>query len=226
MVLAIVTKELRELRLFAALALAVYGVCLSKLTGHWHKLLAELLGWIPGLGGGLPDVPFVEGAFSLIFSFVGFSLALALGFRQSWGELKQGTVPFLFVRPMFRQSIILTKLLSGAGLLLACTLLPILIYGVWASFPITHAGPFEWSMTAPVVRLWLVMPLIYLGAFASGIRPARWYGSRLFPLLAVVLPAVVLQSRILPTWIVLPALLLLTAVMISNIQLECATRDF
>ena len=36
-------------------------------------------------------------------------------------------------------------------------------------------------MTAPVVHFWLVMPLVLPGAFASGIRPACWFGSRLPP---------------------------------------------
>ena len=40
MVLAIVRKELRETRMLAALALLVYGVYLSKLTGHWNHLLS------------------------------------------------------------------------------------------------------------------------------------------------------------------------------------------
>ena len=34
-------------------------------------------------------------------------------------------------------------------------------------------------MTGPAFQVWLLMPLAYLGAFASGIRPARWFGSRL-----------------------------------------------
>ena len=37
-------------------------------------------------------------------------------------------------------------------------------------------------MTVPAFQIWLLMPLVYLGAFASGIRPARWFGSRLLPL--------------------------------------------
>jgi hypothetical protein len=127
---------------------------------------------------------------------------------------------------MSRSAIILSKLLAGAGLLLACTVLPILIYGAWAAMPATHPSPFEWSMTAPAVHMWLVMPLVYLGAFASGIRPARWFGSRLLPLIAVAPPAVILQ--LVPRWwlVAFPALLLAIAAMISNILLEARTRDF
>ena len=84
-------------------------------------------------------------------------------------------------------------------------------------------------MTGAVVRLWLMMPLVYLAAFASGIRPARWFGSRLLPLVTVVLPAFVLQFALLGPLgplIGLPAIFVLTAVMISNILLEAETRDF
>ena len=225
MVLAIVAKELRELRMLAALALFVYGIYLSNLTGHWHYQLRSLLGWLPGLGP-LPDFPFVQDDFGMIHGFIGFSLAIALGFRQSVCEFLQGTAPYLLHRPMSRRAIILSKLLAGAGLLLACTVLPILVYGAWAAMPGTHPSPFEWSMAAPMVHNWLAMPLVYLGAFASGIRPARWFGSRLLPLIAVIPPAMMLPF--FPRWplIGLPLLMLTIVAMISNILLEAKTRDF
>ena len=207
-------------------ALVAYVIYLSKLTGHWNHLLTQFLGWLPGLGSPWPDLPFVQDGFGTAYGFVASSLAVVLGFRQSIAELLQGTAPFLLHRPMSRRSIILIKMLSGAGLLLACTLLPILIYAAWAATPGTHPAPFEWSMTAPILHIWVTMPLVYLGAFASGIRPARWFGSRLFPLVVVAMPSYLLQF--LPHWslIALPVLLLATAAMISNILLEADTRDF
>ncbi len=48
MVLAIVRKELRETRAFAALALGLYLIYVSNLTGKWSPLLTPLLGWAPG----------------------------------------------------------------------------------------------------------------------------------------------------------------------------------
>ena len=111
-------------------------------------------------------------------------------------------------------------------MLLAVTLLPILIYAAWAAAPGTHPGPFEWSMTMPALEVWLLMPLVYLGAFASGIRPARWFGSRLLPLVSVAVPAVVLLN--LPHWwlIAFPLLLLVAAMLVSDILWEVETRDF
>jgi ABC-type transport system involved in multi-copper enzyme maturation permease subunit len=230
MVLAIVRKDLRESRLFAALALGLYLVYLSKVTTTWGRALTGffdwLFDWLPGMSGELADVPFVQGDFLSMEFFIGFVLAIALGFRQSAWEPSQGTALYLLHLPLPRRTIFLTKLLTGMGLLMVCTLAPILIYATWASLPRTHAGPFEWSMTGPAFRIWLLLPLVYLGAFASGIRPARWIGSRLLPLVAVAIPGIYLY--ILPHWwlIAFPLLLLVAAVLVSDILWEAETRDF
>ncbi len=81
-------------------------------------------------------------------------------------------------------------------------------------------------MTGPAFHIWLLMPLAYLGAFASGIRPARWFGSRLLPLVSVAIPGIFLY--ILPHWwlIAFPLLLLVAAVLVSDILWEAETRDF
>jgi len=225
MVLAIVTKELRETRVFAALALGLSIVYLSKLTVRWSYVLIEVLGWIPGMDM-LPDLPFVQDEFLTVYGFIGVALAIALGFRQSAWEPSQGTALYLLHFPLDRRTIFLTKLLTGISLQLVCTLLPLLIYATWAAMPGTHAGPFEWSMTGPALQIWLLMPLVYLGAFASGIRPAAWFGSRLLPLVSVALPAVL--PDFVPHWwlIAFPMLLLVAAVLASDILLEAGTRDF
>ena len=71
------------------------------------------------------------------------------------------------------------------------------------------------------------MPLAYLGAFASGIRPARWFGSRLLPLV-IGGDSGHLRVCSLPHWwlIGFPLLLLVAAVLVSDILWEAETRDF
>jgi ABC-type transport system involved in multi-copper enzyme maturation permease subunit len=226
MVLAIVRKELHETRLFAALAIGVYLIFLSALTGKWGRSLWFVLELLPWLDMQAVDVPFVQDQFINMFIFIGVILAIALGFRQSAWESSQGTALYLLHLPLGRRSIYLTKLATGITLLLSCTILPILIYGSWAALPGTHAGPFEWSMTGPAFHVWLLMPLAYLGAFASGIRPARWFGSRLLPLLATAIPAIFLC--LLPHWwlIAFPLLLLVGAILVSNILWVAETRDY
>jgi ABC-type transport system involved in multi-copper enzyme maturation permease subunit len=226
MILAIVKKELRETRVFAAVALGVYFLYLSKLTGHWGRLQSWIFALVPGMNAEPPDVPFVEGPFVVILFFIGAALAITLGFRQSAWEPSQGTAQYLLHLPLSRRTIFVTKLTTGISLLLGCTLLPILIYAIWAAVPATHAGPFEWSMTWTAFEVWLLMPLAYLGAFASGIRPARWYGSRLLPLVSVALACSILA--VVSQWwpIALPLLLLVAAVLVSDILWEVETRDF
>jgi ABC-type transport system involved in multi-copper enzyme maturation permease subunit len=226
MVLAIVKKELRETRVFAALALGLYLIYLSKLTGHWGRLLSSTFAWVPGMNEEPPDVPFVEGQFETILFFIGAALAITLGFRQSAWEPSQGTAQYLLHFPLTRRTIFLTKLATGISLLLGCTLLPILIYAIWAAMPATHAGPFEWSMTWTAFLVWLHMPIAYLGAFASGIRPARWFGSRLLPLVSAALAGTTVA--VVAHWwpIALPLLLLVAVVLVSDILWEVETRDF
>lgn len=226
MVLAVVKKELRETRAFAALAIGVFLVYLSKLTGTWSPLFTSLFWWAPGMRTDPPEVPFVQDGFSGLLFFIGAGLAIALGFRQSAWEPSQGTALYLLHLPLGRRAILATKLLTGIGLLLGCTLLPIMIYAVWAATPRTHPSPFEWSMTEPVFHVWMFLPVLYLGAFASGIRPARWFGSRLFPLVGALTSGIVFGP--VPSWwlVAFPILLFVAAVLVSDIFLEAETRDF
>ncbi len=226
MVLAIVRKELRETWMFAALALGLYVVYLSVLTGKLGYVLTQLVGWIPGMSEQPSDVPFVQGGFASKLFFIGAALAITLGFRQSAWEPSQGTALYLLHLPLTRRTIFVTKLLTGIVLLLACTLLPILLYATWAAMPGTHAGPFEWSMTVPAFQVWLLTPLVYLGAFASGIRPARWFGSRLLPLLSVALAATLLATASQWWLLAAPLFLLVAVVLVSDILWEAETRDF
>ena len=225
MVPALVRKELRETRAFAALALVLYLVFVSKLTGQGGPLLASLLSFAVGMGRTPAEVPFVQDQFQPVLLLIGGALAIALGLRQSAWEPSQGTALYLLHLPLARRTILATKLLTGIGLLLACTLLPILAYAAWAATPGTHPGPFEWTMTGPAFRIWLLLPLVYLGAFASGIRPARWFGSRLLPLFASLPPVLLLYAA--PHWWLIGLLLgLVAAVLVSDTLWVAETRDF
>ena len=173
-----------------------------------------------------PDVPFVQGNFDSMLFFIGGVLAIALGFRQSAWEPSQGTALYLLHLPLTRRTIFLTKLMTGIGLLLACTLLPIAIYATWAATPGTHPGPFEWSMTGPAFRIWLIMPLVYLGAFASGIRPGAGSVRGCCRSSRSPVPAILVYA--VPHWwlIGFPLLCLVGVWLVSDILWEAETRDF
>jgi len=118
------------------------------------------------------------------FNFIGGVLASVIGLTQSAGESISGMWHFLLYRPISPRRVLAVKLLSGLCLLMTCTAIPSLAYGIWASTPGTHYSPFEWWMTERFWQQWLTLPVIYLAAFQSGLLDARWYGVRLLPVVA------------------------------------------
>lgn len=193
---ALVLKELREVAGIAAAALAVYLAVVGGLMGI--RAFRELPGVPSGSG-----VPFVEDRFQPAFALVTAALAAALGLRQTLGESIGGTWQFLLHRPRRRTALVLVKVATGLGVLLVSAAAPIVAYGVWAALPGRHASPFAWSMTGPAWDLAMLMTLVYLGAFLTGLRPGLWYGTRLLPLAGA---GVLLGAAYLASWVV-PAVL-------------------
>jgi hypothetical protein len=223
MIKALALKELREIAGIAAAALLANLVLAAALMGM--QPFVRLLKFPQG-------VPFVNPDIRAALSFVAVPLALALGFRQSAWEAQAGTYQFLLHRPIGRSTLFLTKLATGIAAFLVCTALPVLLYAWWAATPGHHPSPFAWSMTWPAWQLCIVLPLLYLGAFLSGLRPARWYGTRLLPLVAAAGFVVLLFYgppilRVeLPWTTVLPAALVVGALLISSICYVARVRDY
>jgi hypothetical protein len=215
----LVLKELREVFGIAAVALGCYLALAVNAMG------AKVFDWVPGMPRGTEQVPFT-GGFNGFFELISVLLALALGFRQSAWESSHGTYLFLLHRPLRRDAVFLTKLATGVGVLLACGSVPIVLYAAWAAVPGHHASPFEWSMTAPVWQFLFLMPLLYLGAFLSGLRPARWFGTRLLPLVASVIFAVLLNMA--PWWwfLAFPLAAVLYGLLAANVCYVARVRDY
>lgn len=216
---ALALKELREVFGIAAVALGCYLALAVSAMG------ALVFVWVPGLPRGSEDVPFT-GDFNGVFEFLSILFSVALGFRQSAWESSRGTYLFLLHRPLRRNTVFLTKLAVGSGVLVFCGSVPIVVYAAWAAVPGHHAGPFEWSMTAAVWHFLFLTPLVYLGAFLSGLRPARWFGTRLLPL-AASLGLLVLVNA-LPWWwyLSLPEALVLYAALAANVCFVARVRDY
>lgn len=217
---ALAWKELREVRGIAAAALGCYLALAISLMG------GMLFVWVPGMPRGPEDVPFTSGGFMGAFTLISVVFAVALGFRQSVWESSRGTFLFLLHRPMRRDAIILTKLATGTAAFLVCSSVPIVLYGGWVATLGHHAGPFEWSMTKPAWTLALLMPLLYLGAFLSGLRPARWFGTRLLPLIAAA--GFLVVAATLPWWWFLgfPLTLALIGLLAGSSCFVARTRDY
>lgn len=217
---ALAWKELREVFGITAIALGCYLALAVNVMG------ARVFDWVPGMPAGTNEVPFIGGSFTAFFTLISVVFAAALGFRQSAWESSRGTFLFLLHRPLRRETISLVKLAVGVAVLLVSASLPIVAYGSWARVPGHHASPFEWSMTGPTWRLTFLLPLLYLGAFLSGLRPARWFGTRLLPLVAAIVFLVLLNT--MPWWWLagVPLTLLLSTLLAATICFESQVRDY
>jgi hypothetical protein len=217
-------KELRETIGITALALILFANYVFNGMGVYV---------LPTSARGGSWIPFVSDPLLPFFAAIAVLLAVVLGFRQSIFESAFGTYQFLLHRPVSRGNLIGVKLAVGVSMLVICSALPVLAYAWWAATPGTHPSPFEWSMTEPFWRIPLVSTMVYLGSFLSGIRPARWVGTRLVPLAAVAFLAVIVAAGapyfdVLPAWWIWWAgvVVLVDAVLLACILFAFRTRDF
>jgi hypothetical protein len=67
--------------------------------------------------------------------------------------------------------------------------------------------------------------LVYLGAFLSGIRPANWFGTRLAPLIAGVVVAIVIAWS-LWWWLTVALMALFAAIGLTAIFQYVIARDY
>jgi hypothetical protein len=171
MILALARKEFRELLPLILVALLAQVIIVTAAMGVSVGLIEQQYQVIPFVGR---DIIWYT-------TVVAGVLAVGAALRQTMWESGQGTFQFLLHRPVSRQTIFCIKLAVGIAVSFVVLALPLLWYALWAATPGTHASPFFWSMSAWAWQLCLGMPLLYLGAFLSGLRAARWYGSRFLP---------------------------------------------
>jgi hypothetical protein len=222
---ALVRKEAREALAVVAGGMALYLFLVAEAMNLY--IVPDLVRNQVGLNfWGRKPIPFLGGAFTLLFTLVSGVLAFVLGLWQTVGESRRDTYALLLHLPLPRGQIIGAKLATGLALYLTLAALPILALAWWAATPGTHASPFEWSMTDVAWRWWFAMATIYLGAFLSGLRPAHWFGTRLLPVFAAAALIVLVDAARLPTGLYLAALLLFDAVLVVEILFVAQTRDY
>jgi hypothetical protein len=210
-------KELRETRGIALLALAAYAYLVAAAVNP-RMPLGGFAYW--------GRIPFIDDPFVAYFIFISAMLALALGLKQTFGESIRDTYVFLLHRPARRGALIGMKLLVGLVVYLLCAALPILVYSLWAARPGNHASPFYWWLTVMTWEIWFSLSLVYLAAFLSGLRPARWYGSRFLPIAAAALVIVLVELLVGNSPGRFGIYLVADAWLIGSILFVARTRDF
>jgi hypothetical protein len=223
---ALIKKELREMALFGALAVIAHLILISGLMGLGAFREMPVLLWFSFIPQGGRELPLIGGSFLSNFTIVSGFFAVMLAFRQTFWENAGRTDASLFQRPIYRDAVIIVKILTGLGFFFLCSSVPIFVYSLWAATPGNSPSPFEWSMTGPAVRIMLCTMLLYLGMFLTMLRPARWFATKIFPLIACgVLAAGLTQFPWWRPWGVL-LLLMATGLLIANSCHVARARDY
>lgn len=177
---AVILKELRSTAWVVGLGAVAFG---------WF--LSELFGVTALTGGSFPAnqnvFPLVHPGWLLWYGFLSAAFAGSLGLAMSLNDGVRGTWAFVLFRPISRRAYIGAKLLTGGVLTLVTVAVPVIVYLAWAATPGNLPIPFDWSFAQPVAEAcgWAIV--VFLGGFLSGIRPASWWWSRLWPLGATVI---------------------------------------
>jgi ABC-type transport system involved in multi-copper enzyme maturation permease subunit len=225
MLKALVLKELRETAWIALLALLADLALVANCAGY------NVLPFWPARNVS-QEIPFLDlnslTSFLPSFCIISVALAITLGLRQTVSESRRGTWLFLLHRPVSMGRVLAAKLAVGGGLYLVCGLITILSYAAWAAMPGKHPSPFLWWMTVPSWEAWGLIGIIYLAAFLAGLRPARWFGTRLLPLAAggPILFAVLLAFVFSWTLLGIGVYFLVAGCLVGLIHFTARTRDF
>ncbi|MBC7820749.1 MAG: hypothetical protein IAG10_28015 [Planctomycetaceae bacterium] len=166
----LIQKELRSAAWVVGLGLFAYVWLLAEMSGYsqiigrWnqsHQRLALGVIW---------------------FGFVTAGFAGLLGLVMASDDSLRGTWQFVLFRPISRRRYIVTKLLTGAVLVVLTPLVPVTLFLEW-EYGSGRLG-VPWDVTAwqiPAEAIGWSVP-IFLSGFLSSIRVASWWWSRLWPL--------------------------------------------
>ncbi len=173
------------------------------------------------------SIPFLEDD-GVSLAYLGGILMLVIAFRQTSWESSHDYFLFLLHRPVARWTIFAAKLAVGAFAYAVCVALPLVILGLWAATPGTHASPFRWSMTSLTWCLTAGMMIPYFGAFLSGIRPGKWVGTRPLPLLGAIVCMAVCLGPLISGYPVASLSMILIAVVgyVASILHIATQRDY
>jgi len=187
---ALIQKELRENLKLAVLGLIVISAILA-IEIHSYSLgmkslaagRSEYVNWSALQPLVSPELLMLVAYFCAIFGAL-------LGWFQIHNERHRDLWAFLVHRPATRTQIFLGKLVGGLVLYVLVTGMPLAGLVLWAVVPGHVAAPFEWQMLSPIALFLLSGVIYYLAGMLTGLRQARWYGSRALGLGLAVLVSV------------------------------------
>jgi hypothetical protein len=182
---AAIWKELCQVVGWGALGLIVTGA---------------LLAYVLRSDGGDPDalLRWIYGSTAVLSAFV----AVIIGLAQTLPENRADKWAFLTHRPVSRSRLLLAKAIAGLMVYVGAIGIPVVGAISWIAVPGHVAMPLDWRMILPIVTNLLAGVAFYGGGLFIGLRPARWYGSRLAGV-AVPLFCAVAQLVVSEFWLAL-----------------------
>lgn len=179
---ALVSKELRSSLLICSFAVLIFGVWLMWLTrgfGTWPESPQQYV-----YHNSQCELATLEGAF--LYVLLAGALSLILGLNAAMSESFGQHWQFALFRPVSRRAVLVTKIVVGTVLSSVISLVPLIVYFEWVQQPGNLLGPFDSSFYRPTFSVWIWTPLMFLAAFWSGLNEARWWISKFWPVLGVI----------------------------------------
>jgi hypothetical protein len=174
---ALFRKDLRENFGLAILGAVILSLILLKNIGFAESSAIQMV----RNGGNSYDLqPVLSSATLTTCPFFFVIFAGLLGFVQSRNESHKDMWAFLIHRPTTRTQIFLGKISAGLLLYFLGAGIPLLLFVVYLSIPGHIAAPFEWAMVLPLTMIWLSGIASYFAGMITGLRQARWFGSKTF----------------------------------------------
>jgi len=174
MLRSLLIKEFWDVRGMVAMAALAYALLLANMTGM------PFFEWVPHIPKStLPFPGYVTG----LLAFYGAFFAAAFGLLQGWSGQQGQRWLFVLPQPIRRSHLILGKIAIGLGLWFLLTFGTLVLAVLLALTPGVIPAPFEWWMVEDDFYLLAFGSTCYLGGMLSGLRPASWFGTRLFPLI-------------------------------------------
>jgi hypothetical protein len=170
-----ILKELKWNLKWALAGFGVYAVCLAALLLANHSDRVAI--YEHSLDYDIQKV-----------TLIGFpAFGLLLGFLQVFFESRRDSWAFLVHRPLSRRGIFWSKVIVGLILYFAAILIPSALFLLWLLQPGGLPVPFEWGVLLSPLSDLMAGVVYYFAGLLVGLRQARWYGSRLWPILAAIL---------------------------------------
>lgn len=110
--------------------------------------------------------------------------AFCFGFFQTFRERKIDRWAFMMHRPISLSSIFLAKSFAGILIVILSVGIPFFGWLFWMSIPGNLSAPFDWRLSLRGISDLTASLAFYFAGMLVALRPVRWWGTRIWPLLA------------------------------------------